>query len=138
MNTSKFTVIIFGVCLAAACATAHEESKRPAAETKAAEGLAKFDASKCREMSSPSPSACPALNAASAEEIPEGARLGYESQAAADASFLEMKCFITFARGRQNDGGDKCPLTVPNVDVRIGLVAKSVELVALTEPDRTE
>jgi hypothetical protein len=119
-------------------ASSYDEARRIHAEahSRSADALAHFDAQECRDIPPQERSACPILHASSVEDIPEGERLTFETQAIADETYLRMKCFAAFAHA--NGDRDRCPLAVEGMDVRTGLVASSIELIGFTEPVRAE
>ncbi len=119
-------------------ASSYDEARRIHAEahSRAADALAHFDARECRDVPAAERSACPILRATSVEDIPEGERLTFETQGIADETYLRMKCFAAFAHAHGDE--DRCPLAVDKMDVRTGLVARSIELIGYTEPVRAE
>lgn len=109
-----------------------DESREHARQHAAAAAfLEQFEDEECAGVPRASRAACPLLGPlVRLEDVAGGVRATFADPDRARAAVAQMRCHYAFARGRHFDESVGCPLYVRGIEIRPGLDARSIEIVA--------
>jgi hypothetical protein len=114
-----------------------EERRQHARQHEAAAAfLEQFEDEACAGVPHSERAACPLLGPlVRLDDVPGGVRATFVDPARVPDAIAEMRCHYAFARARHFDEKIGCPLYVGGIEIRRGLDARTVEIVA--HDDRT-
>jgi hypothetical protein len=95
-----------------------------------AEALEAFEAHECARVPQRQRAACPLLQTAIVEDLPDGVRLRFAAGAAVHDLALLMRCHLAFARARGFSNVPDCPLYLPGVDINEVADGSAIDVVS--------